>query len=487
MSFDQPDAWRRRAGAVSARPTSSRSGAAHGEVDVAHRLERRADQHLERAGRPASRTPGRSRRSGCRARGVRGRPEGTGDDGQGQQSGLSSRPRTVYCAARIDATHGRRDVCHRHGVSSRASRRSASARAGSSSGGRAGARPAHRRRGSRSIRSGPSRCRITGCSVDHRRRRGLRRITSGSSIAAPATLDAPRGALGHGSRRVSECCAAAPPVLEFDQAGNLVDHWGGPGEGYEWPESNHGITVDCKGIVWIGGNGAPDAHILKFTRDGKFVKQFGKPGRERRQQRPVGFGRVAKIFLDAKSNEAYVADGYVNHRVAVHRPGQRQDQALLGRLRQQADRRQPRPVQSDRAAGAAVPQPGALRRAVERRPRLRLRPRERPRPGVHEGRQVRQGVFVEKNTAATVRCGTSRSRRIRSRSTSSWPTAPTSKIHVFDRETMTSSQLRRRRPPARPVLRRPQHRDRLEGQHLHDGNLRGQARAEVPEQRASRR
>src|SRR5215467_436250 len=53
----------------------------------------------------------------------------------------------------------------------------------------------------------------------------------------------------------ASCCLPAPPVLEFDQAGNLIGHWGGPGQGYEWPESNHGITVDYKGNVWIGGNG----------------------------------------------------------------------------------------------------------------------------------------------------------------------------------------------------------------------------------------
>src|SRR5437870_7501879 len=53
----------------------------------------------------------------------------------------------------------------------------------------------------------------------------------------------------------ASCCLPAPPVLEFDQAGNLIGHWGGGGEGYEWPDSNHGITVDYKGFVWIGGNG----------------------------------------------------------------------------------------------------------------------------------------------------------------------------------------------------------------------------------------
>src|ERR1700690_1538089 len=53
----------------------------------------------------------------------------------------------------------------------------------------------------------------------------------------------------------AECCFVAPPVLEFDKAGNLIGHWGGPGKGYNWPNSNHGITVDFKGNVWIGGNG----------------------------------------------------------------------------------------------------------------------------------------------------------------------------------------------------------------------------------------
>jgi DNA-binding beta-propeller fold protein YncE len=125
------------------------------------------------------------------------------------------------------------------------------------------------------------------------------------------------------------CCSAAPPVLEFDPAGNLVGHWGGPGAGYEWPASNHGITADEKGNVWIGGNGQEDAQILKFTREGKFLMQVGKSGVRRsgethdgvtwaaNSRDPNAFGRVAKIFYDPRDNEAYVADGYLNHRVAV--------------------------------------------------------------------------------------------------------------------------------------------------------------------------
>jgi DNA-binding beta-propeller fold protein YncE len=129
-----------------------------------------------------------------------------------------------------------------------------------------------------------------------------------------ATLHANERAL---ELKVGECCAAAPPVLVFDQAGNLVRSWGGPGEGYEWPQSNHGVHVDYKGNVWIGGNGEKDAHILKFTKDGKFLMQVGKLGGNKGSNDPDNFGRVAKIWVDPKTNEAYIADGYLNKRVAV--------------------------------------------------------------------------------------------------------------------------------------------------------------------------
>jgi DNA-binding beta-propeller fold protein YncE len=117
--------------------------------------------------------------------------------------------------------------------------------------------------------------------------------------------------------KVGECCSSAPPVLEFDPAGNLIRSWGGPAPGYEWPESNHGIHVDYKGNVWIGGNGAKDAQILKFTQDGKFLMQVGHYGKNGGSNDLDNFGRAAKIWVDPKTNEAYVADGYLNKRVAV--------------------------------------------------------------------------------------------------------------------------------------------------------------------------
>jgi len=116
---------------------------------------------------------------------------------------------------------------------------------------------------------------------------------------------------------VSQCCTPAPPVLEFDPEGNLINGWGGPGEGYTWPSSNHGIEVAPNGNIWIGGNGGDDSHILVFSRDGEFLQEIGTPGEAPDSNSTTHFSRVAEIAIDADANEAYIADGYGNRRVAV--------------------------------------------------------------------------------------------------------------------------------------------------------------------------
>jgi WD40 repeat protein len=151
----------------------------------------------------------------------------------------------------------------------------------------------------------------------------------------------------------SECCAPAPPVLEFDQEGNLLKSWGGSdGDGYVWPDSNHGIFVDFKGNVWIGGNGrgtrpaaarpaaapaapaatadesapppTPNVHpvihdsmVMKFTQDGKFLMQIGHSGAKIDSNDTENLGLPAKIYVDPKTNELYVSDGYGNKRIIV--------------------------------------------------------------------------------------------------------------------------------------------------------------------------
>ena len=122
-----------------------------------------------------------------------------------------------------------------------------------------------------------------------------------------ATLNPPR----------SLCCTPAPPVLEFDADGNLLRAWGGPGRGYDWPTAEHGIFADYRGHLWIGGNGAKDHQVLKFTRDGKFLFQIGRAGVTGGDGDTAHLGRPAGVAVDPATDELFVADGYKNHRVMV--------------------------------------------------------------------------------------------------------------------------------------------------------------------------
>lgn len=121
---------------------------------------------------------------------------------------------------------------------------------------------------------------------------------------------------------------AAPAILVFDPAGNFIKTWGGAGSGFEWPEREHGIHIDHKGYVWLGGNNCParnlpglkpaaDDQLLKFTQDGKFVMQIGRANRSKGNADTLNLSQPADAWVHRKTNELFVADGYGNHRVAV--------------------------------------------------------------------------------------------------------------------------------------------------------------------------
>jgi hypothetical protein len=121
---------------------------------------------------------------------------------------------------------------------------------------------------------------------------------------------------------------AAPPVLAFDPNGNFLRAWGGEGQGYEWPQREHGIFIDPKGFVWIGGNSCPtnglprlkpvaDDQLLKFTTDGKFVLQVGHSNQSKGNADMQNFHRPSGADYYAPTNELFVSDGYGNHRIAV--------------------------------------------------------------------------------------------------------------------------------------------------------------------------
>lgn len=116
---------------------------------------------------------------------------------------------------------------------------------------------------------------------------------------------------------IGTCCVAAPSVLEFDQEGNLVQGWGDASQDVsQYPRNPHGIFVDNKDFVWVGTY--MHHRVMKFTRDGKLVLTIGTYDKNNGSNDPDLLGGPAGIWVDPKTYEVYVADGYKNRRVVVY-------------------------------------------------------------------------------------------------------------------------------------------------------------------------
>ena len=190
----------------------------------------------------------------------------------------------------------------------------------------------------------------------------------------------------------------------------------------------------------------------------------------------------AKTLVDPKTNELYVADGYGNRRVIVFDADTGNIKRHWGAYGNKPDDTNFRPTTPTiRRRAEAVPHPGALRRARQRRPALRLRPHQRPHPGLQDRRHLRQGNgFVAKDTLGDGSAFDIALSRDPQQKYLYVADGSNMKVHVLTRDTLEEThRLRRRWPPTRPVLRRPQHRHRLQRQHLHHRNLPRPAPAEV--------
>jgi hypothetical protein len=115
----------------------------------------------------------------------------------------------------------------------------------------------------------------------------------------------------------AKCCIAAPPVLEFDGAGNLLRQWGGAAQSADWPDIEHGIFVDAQDHVWVLGSGARDGVLLKFTADGKQLLRIGRKGDFAPADDPTMLGKPTDLYVDTQRHEVFVSDGYRNRRVIV--------------------------------------------------------------------------------------------------------------------------------------------------------------------------
>jgi DNA-binding beta-propeller fold protein YncE len=117
--------------------------------------------------------------------------------------------------------------------------------------------------------------------------------------------------------QIATCCKAAPPVLEFDQQGKLVQGWGQGSftDFTDWPREPHGIFVDHNDFVWIGSYNRH--RVMKFTREGKHLLTIGEYEKTAGSADTHLLGGPSGIWVDPANNEVYISDGYRNRRVIV--------------------------------------------------------------------------------------------------------------------------------------------------------------------------
>jgi hypothetical protein len=195
-----------------------------------------------------------------------------------------------------------------------------------------------------------------------------------------------------------QAAMAAPPIIVFDPAGNFIKAWGGTGSGYEWVEREHGIHIDHNGFVWLGGNycagmnlpglkPVADDQLLKFTQDGKLMMQIGGSNQSKGNSDTKNVHRAADVWVHPQTNEAFVADGYGNHRVIVF-------DADTGAFKRMWGAFANKPVDDDhceivnpksfRWSGSAEFQHRTRHPRGQRRDGVRGRSRKPTRPDVHE-------------------------------------------------------------------------------------------------------
>ncbi len=202
----------------------------------------------------------------------------------------------------------------------------------------------------------------------------------------------------------NRCCVAAPAVTEFDASGNYIQGWGGPDKAgtYQWPQSEHGITVDHNGNVWICGNERDDDQCLKFTHAGKLLLQIGHAGASKGSLDTLNLRQPAQVAVWPATNEVFIADGYGNRRVIVFDADSGKFKRMWGAYGKRPDAGAPRgPASYDPAARQFNL---VAHRDFQGRAGLCERPAEQPYSGFHSRRQVHQrGIRRARNGQSGLR------------------------------------------------------------------------------------
>jgi len=121
-----------------------------------------------------------------------------------------------------------------------------------------------------------------------------------------------------------ECCVSAPPVIEFDRTGTVVQAWGSQDSldlAFDWPQNEHGLFVDYQDNVWLAGNGRLDGQVLKFSKTGELLLKIGRRRQENEPPNsndPTVLFTATNAFVHQRTNEVFISDGYGHRRVIVY-------------------------------------------------------------------------------------------------------------------------------------------------------------------------
>src|SRR5260370_41594369 len=142
----------------------------------------------------------------------------------------------------------------------------------------------------------------------------------------------------------------ANPIVVFDHDGKYLRSWGKGLFG-----NPHGMRVDKAGFVWVTDNG--DHQVMKFTRDGELLMKLGIKGKAGTDDKT--FNRPTDIAF-ASNGDFYVSDGYGNSRVVKFSKDGRFLKAWGSRGTAQGQFNTPHSVAVDKQDSAYVAEPENL-------------------------------------------------------------------------------------------------------------------------------
>jgi DNA-binding beta-propeller fold protein YncE len=130
-------------------------------------------------------------------------------------------------------------------------------------------------------------------------------VPNWARVPADVTLGPVSAVATDAADRVFVCHRGKRPVLVFERDGTFIRSWGD-----EHLKTPHGLRIDRDGHVWLTDIG--HHQVIKFDADGRVLLKLGR--QDQAGKGPDQFDRPTDVAF-TPSGDFYVSDGYGNTRV----------------------------------------------------------------------------------------------------------------------------------------------------------------------------